>query len=156
MRSKYGFQTILAVLAVCVFILGCETGDLEYEGTGDASVDAPAPDAPYDYVPDVPPEVPLADVPVDTPPPDLPPDLLPDMAPDLPPDLPPDITVPDMEEEEESPPPPECPGAPYGTRIGDRIADLSFPTSDGTTVSLCDYFRDITRKLLLVYDATGW
>ena len=130
----------MGVIAISVFALACDTEDLVYQGSLDTAVDTALPDASYDYVPDIPPEIPQPDVPMDTPPPDLPPD----------------IPVADVEEEEEPPPPPECPGGPYGTRVGDRIADLSFPTIDGGTLSLCDYHRDITRELLVIYYTTGW
>ncbi len=146
MNGKHGLFLFLGVIAISAFAPACETADLIYDGGIDTAVDTSLPDAPIDSVPDIAPEIPQPDVPADTPPPDL--------AADLPPDIP----VPDMEEEEadEPLPPPECPGGPYGTRVGDRIADLTFPTSDGTNVSFCDYFRDVTRELLLVFYTAGW
>ena len=148
MKGKFETCVFMCAMAISVFAMACETDELEFQGW-DVGVDAAIPDTPIDsHVPDIPPEIPQTDVPVDTPSPDLPPDLPPDMPPDNPPA--------DVEEEEEPPPPPECPGGPYGTNVGDRIADLSFPTIDGGTVSLCDYHEDITRELLIIYYTTGW
>ena len=143
MRGNFRLHLFLSIITISVFVLACD-GEYGIVNAGqDTALDTSLPDTLIDYVPDIPPAEPLPDVSVDTPPPDLPPDL------------PPDIPVADVVEEE-PPPPPECPGGPYGTRVGDRIADLAFPLIDGGDVHLCDYFKDITRELLIIYGTTGW
>jgi peroxiredoxin len=109
---------------------------------------------------DVQPDLPLADAPL----PDVVPDpeydqSLPDVVQEPPPDNPAEIALVDEVEDvpaEEPPPPPEYPAGPYGTRIGDRIEDLTFLTIDGTNVSFHDYYQDTTRELLLVFHTAGW
>ncbi len=50
----------------------------------------------------------------------------------------------------------ECPGPPYGTLVGDTIADHEFVSYDGSSLSLCD-IRDVPgNRLLLVYGTAGW
>lgn len=123
-----------ALTAIIVFslVMACGTDELEYDAgidvTADTTVDVPIPDVELDF-------------PVDTTP-----DLVPDPVEDL---------TPDPVEEEI--PTVACPlPGPYGTRKGNITNDMAFPSIDGGNVGFCDFRRDTTRKLLLVYSAAGW
>ncbi len=137
----------LLILALAVVgPMGCEADEGSFQwvlDTGqEAQPDLPLPDTP---LPDMVPE-PEYDQP------------LPDVSQEPPPDDPVEITVVDTVEDVpvEEPPPPAYPSGPYGTRIGDRIEDLTFTTIDGTSVSFHDFYWDTTRELLLVFQTAGW
>lgn len=69
-------------------------------------------------------------------------DVLPEPSLELPPET--------LEEPEYCYPP------PYGTGIGDTLQNHQFISIEDTLVSMCDFHRDESMKLLLVYATAGW
>jgi hypothetical protein len=131
--------TVMLVISSLTF-LRCGAGDETYYPWPDAAPETQPDIQVVENVPD----------PVDDQPP---PDLAPDPTPDLPPAEEPPVEI---VEEEQPPPALDYPPGPYGTRVGDRIANLTFFTIDSVNVSLLDFYRDTSRKLLLIYSTAGW
>lgn len=48
------------------------------------------------------------------------------------------------------------PPGPYGTGVGDTIADIAFTDQDGAPISLGDLYRDDSARLLLVSTSAEW
>jgi peroxiredoxin len=126
------FLFALLAPAVALWASGCEDGDGEEDTVIDTSPDPQEEDPAAE--PDPQEEEQGEEDPVDEPPPDLPLDL--------------PSEVPDGPE--------NCPPPPYGVEIGDIIQPLEFISVDDTMISLCDYYKDTSLKLLLIYATAGW
>jgi thiol-disulfide isomerase/thioredoxin len=66
--------------------------------------------------------------------------------------------LPDADDRSDSDSSPEqaYPAGPYGTGVGDTIADIAFTDHEGAPLSLGDLYRDDSARLLLVSTSAEW